>query len=100
MEKINIKIDRELDLMTAYVQEDRLNKSELEVIDIDDYNILIHLDPLTKEVVFVQVYDFSIIRRKLLGQLTLLITKRAIRNWLDLIIKSFKANKPQEKFAH
>jgi hypothetical protein len=100
MAKMNIKIDKELDLMTAYVQEDKLNKTELEIYDIDDYNILLHVDPTSKEVVYVQIYDFSIIKRKLIRHLIFLITKGAIRNWLAPIIESFKINKPQERFAH
>lgn len=100
MAKMKIKIDKELDLMTAYVQEDKLNKAELEVYDIDDYNILLHVDPNTKEVVYIQIYDFSIIKRRLTRHLIFLITKGAIRSWLTPIVESFKINKPQERFAH
>lgn len=96
---MNIKIDKELDLMTAYVQEDKIGKTNLEVIDIDVYNVLVHIDPETKEVVYIQIYDFSIIRRKLLKHLIFLITNGAIRTWLDTIVESFKANKPRERFA-
>jgi len=99
MAKMNIKIDKGLDLMTAYVQEDKINTTDLEVIDIDAYNILLHIDPSTKEVVFIQIYDFSIIKRKLIRHLIFLITKGAIRNWLNPIVESFKANRPQERFA-
>lgn len=94
MAEIELNIDKELDLLTAIVKNSDPIDSQLEVKEIDD-NILFHINPSTNELVMIQIYDFSIIRRKLIRHLLFLITKDAIRIWLSSLIASFKASKPR-----
>jgi hypothetical protein len=94
MEKMNINIDKTLDLLTATFPSKKENGSHLEVIEIDN-NILFHVNPETNEVVMVQIYDFSVIKRKFIKHLMPFITKDSIRIWLNTLIASFKANKPK-----
>jgi len=99
MEKIIINIDKKLDILTAYIDDNIDNKSNLEVIEAD-MNILFHVNPETRELVMIQIYDFSIIKRMLQKKMFFLVTKTAIKTWLNTIIESFKANnKLKEKFA-
>jgi hypothetical protein len=100
MEKMNINIDKKLDVLTAYIKEDYISNSNLEVIEVDDMNILFHIDPQTRELVMIQVYDFSVIKRILIKRLLFLVTKNAIKTWLNTIVESFQANnKLKERFA-
>lgn len=96
MEEIKLDINKELDLLTVHVNPEKIGKTRLEVVEIE-YNILFHIDPETNELIMMQIYDFSIIKRKLLRHLTFLITKDAIKAWLRTIIESFQANKPIKK---
>jgi hypothetical protein len=100
MEEIKLDIDKELDLLTVHVSPEKIGRTRLEVVEIE-YNILFHIDPETNELVMMQIYDFSIIKRKLLRHLTFLITKGALKAWLTTIIASFQANKPiKNKLAY
>ncbi len=97
---MNINIDKKLDVLTAYIKEDYISNSNLEVIEVDDMNILFHIDPQTRELVMIQVYDFSVIKRILIKRLLFLVTKNAIKTWLNTIVESFQANnKLKERFA-
>ena len=99
MEKMNINIDKKLDILTAYIKVDSTNKSNLEVIEAD-MNILFHVNSQTRELVMIQIYDFSVIKRMLIKHLLFLVTKNAIKTWLSTIAESFMAsNKLKERFA-
>ncbi len=100
MEEIQLKIDKELDLLTAFVSNPELNKSPLEVREIDG-NILFHINPETNELVMIQIYDFSIVRRQLTRHRMILLTKESIKTWLNTLVESFRANNktPRERFA-
>ena len=99
MEKMIINIDKKLDILTAYTNVDSINKSNLEVIETD-MNILFHVNSQTGELVMIQIYDFSVIKRMLIKHLLFLVTKNSIRAWLSTIAESFKANnKFKERFA-
>lgn len=99
MEEIKLDINKDLDLLTVYVNSEKINKARLEVIEIDD-NILFHIEFSTNELVMIQIYDFSIIKRKLSRHLTFFLTKNIIKAWLNTIIASFRANKLlEERFA-
>ena len=102
MEKIKIDINKELDLLTAYVDENRnSNNSNLNVLPGPfDGSILFHVDNQTNELVMIQIYDFSIIKRKLMKELIFLVTKHTIQRWLTTIVDSFRANRPIERYAH
>jgi hypothetical protein len=91
MAQIELNIDKELDLLTAIVNPNTTN-SQLEVREIDD-NILFHINPVTNELIMIQIYDFSVIRRKLVRHLLFLITKDAIRVWLNSLVVSFSAGR-------
>jgi len=101
MEKIKINIDKELDLLTAFIDsKNEHGTGHLEVKEGPfDGNVLFHVNPSNNEVVMIQIYDFSIIKRKLLRHLIFLLTKDAINTWLSTLVDSFKANRPQERFA-
>jgi len=96
MAQIELNIDKELDLLTAIVNPNTTN-SQLEVREIDD-NILFHINPVTNELIMIQIYDFSVIRRKLVRHLLFLITKDAIRVWLNSLVVSFSAGR-KPRFA-
>ncbi len=100
MEEIKLKIDKELDLLTAFISKPENNHSPLVVKEVDG-NILFHINPETNELVMIQIYDFSIVRRQLTRHLMLLVTKESIRTWLRTLVESFKANNktPKERFA-
>lgn len=99
MEKMNINIDKKLDILTAYIKDDAIDKSNLEVIETD-MNILFHVNSQTGELIMIQIYDFSVIKRMLTKHLLFLVTKNAIRAWLSTIAESFKANnKLKERFV-
>lgn len=99
MEKMNINIDKNLDLLTATFPELQSGGQPLEVVEID-YNILFHINPVTKEIIMIQIYDFSVIKRKFIKHLMLFITKDSIRTWLNTLIASFKANKSNLAYNH
>jgi hypothetical protein len=90
MAEIELNIDKELDLLTAIVKNSNSTNSPLEVKEVDD-NILFHINPSTNELVMIQIYDFSIIRRNLIKHLLFLVTKDAIRVWLNSLVASFRA---------
>lgn len=92
MEEIKLNINKELDLLTVHINPEKIGKTRLEVIEIDD-NLLFHIDSSTNELVMIQIYDFSIIKRKLFWHLNFMLTKDAIKAWLSPIIASFQASK-------
>jgi len=100
MEKMKIDIDKELDLLTAYLENKNSNNKNLNVLEGPfDRNVLFHVNSQTNELVMIQIYDFSIIKRRLMKELIFLVTKHTISSWLTTLIDSFKANKPVEKYA-
>ena len=98
MEKIEINIDKELDLLTAYIGQSSENKNtHLEVLEGPfNGNVLFHVNPKNNELVMIQIIDFTIIKRILFKHMILLLTKDAIITWLSTLIDSFKANKPKQ----
>jgi hypothetical protein len=91
MSTIRYEIDRTLDVFTAYVQEEICHPLETIESALFDGNILFQVDSVTGKLVKIVVYDFAIIRRKLLWQLIFLYTQRAIENWLTVMITAFQA---------
>lgn len=101
MEKFEVNINKELDLLTATIKENKETNNPLDVLPGPfDGNILFHVDSVTHELVMIQIYDFSIIQRKLMKGLIFLITKHTISKWLSTIADSFKANRPTATYAH
>ena len=66
--QIRIERDKKLDLFIAHVRE-ITNPLEIRVVPIFDGNILFKVDSVTNELVQVFIYDFSVVRRKLLMKL-------------------------------
>lgn len=100
MNEIKIEIDKELDLLTAYIKE--VNNPLDVIAGPFDGHMLFFIDSQTKELARIEIYDFKIIRRILVRQFIFLITKKTIKNWLSTIADSFKANHPihEKSFAH
>jgi hypothetical protein len=86
-QEIRIEIDKQLDLLTARLKE---TKNPLETIESD--NFLFFVDSETKDLVMIQIYDFRVIRRKLLRHLMILVTKRAIQTWIRTLADTFRAS--------
>jgi len=101
MEKIKIDINKDLDLLTAYLENSHSDNDHLDVLPGPfDGNVLFHVNSQSNELVMIQIYDFSIIKRKLMKELIFLITRHTIRRWLTTIADSFRANRPIERYAH
>ena len=100
LEDIRIEHDRELDLLTAYLNED--SENQLDVLEGPfDGHVLFYVDSVTKKLARIEIYDFSIIQRMLLRRFIFLLTKETIKSWLATLIDSFRANpNHQERFAH
>ena len=99
MNDLKIEIDKELDLLTAYIKE---VDNPLETIAGPyDGHILFFIDSQTKELARIEIYNFKKIRRILIRQFIFLITKETIKNWIIPIADSFRASpKHTESFAH
>lgn len=96
--EIKISIDKDLDLLTAFVNE---KKSDNSLTAIDSGNIIFYVEPETNELIMVQIYDFNVLRKKLFKNLMVLATKGAINAWLNSIISAFQAsNTLTNKYAH
>jgi hypothetical protein len=93
MSEIRYEIDRSLDVFTAFVKDEIRHPIETIESELFDGNILFQVDAVTGDLIKIVVYDFSIIRRKLLMKLIFLYTTRAIKNWLAMIITAFQAGK-------
>ena len=91
MTEIRYEIDHTLDVFTAYIQEEISHPLETIESQLFDGNILFQVDLESGELVKILIYDFSIIRRKLLWQLIFLYTIRSIENWLRVMITAFQA---------
>ncbi|RLB99977.1 MAG: hypothetical protein DRI57_32875 [Deltaproteobacteria bacterium] len=96
--RIKIERDRELDLFIAHVRE-ITNPLETRVVPLFDGNILFKIDSVTNEPVQVFIYDFSVVRRKLLTKLVFVYTTGAVENWISMLIAAFKAGKKTDTLA-
>jgi hypothetical protein len=95
---IRIERDKKLDLFIAHVRE-ITNPLETRVVPIFDGNILFKVDSVTDELVQVFIYDFSVVRRKLLMKLVFVYTKNTAKNWIRMLIAGFKAGKNTNTLA-
>jgi len=94
--KIRIVRDRQLDLLTAYLKDG--NEIELEAIEAD--NIIFYVDPKSKELVMIQVYNFNAFRKEMLRDMMIVVTKKAIQRLIELIADAFRSNNSfRHKFA-
>lgn len=91
MAKIMYDFDKTLDVFTAHVKQEILHPLETIESNLFDGNILFQIDSVSGELVKIVIYDFSVIRRKLLMQLVFLYTHRAIENWLNMLVFAFQA---------
>ena len=96
--RIRIERDRELDLFIAHVRE-ITNPLETRVVPLLDGNILFKVDSVTDDLVQVFIYDFSVVRRRLLTKLIFVYTTGAVENWINMLIAAFKAGKKRDKLA-
>jgi len=86
--KITIEIDKDLDLLTALVN-DKRNNDSLESIDYD--NIIFFVEHDTKKLIMIQVYDFSIFKKKMLSKFLRVESNESINTWLYFLVNSFQA---------
>lgn len=96
--QIRIERDRELDLFIAHVRE-ITHPLETRVVSLFDGNILFKVDSVTNELVQVFIYDFSVVRRKLLTKFVFIYTTSAVKNWIGMLIAGFKAGKNASALA-
>ncbi|CAG1021505.1 hypothetical protein DOJK_01042 [Patescibacteria group bacterium] len=97
--KIIMERDKKLDTFVARIREIE-HPLETEVCPLFDGNILFKVDSVTGELVQIFIYDFSIIRRKLLVKLLFLYTTESIRSWLEMLISSFTSGQHAKQLAH
>ena len=88
---IQYEINSVIDVFTAHVKPDIAHPLETIEAEGGAGTILFQVDSLTKELVRVVIYDFSVFRRKLLMKLIFLYTTKTLENWLNTIISSFQA---------
>ena len=88
---IPYEIDAKIDVFTAYIKSDISHPLETIETELSAGTILFQVDALTKELVSVVIYDFSVFRRKLLMRLIFLYTTNTLENWLQTIISAFQA---------
>lgn len=91
MANIMYEVDKRLDVFTAHVKREILHPLETIESGLFDGNILFQVDSVTGELVKIVIYDFSVLRRKLLLQFVFLYTRRATENWLNMLISAFQA---------
>ena len=82
---------KDIDLYIAYFSEEVRNPLETIPSPFLDGNILFEVDTKTKELVRITIYDFSVVRRKMLRQFLFLFTQKAIKNWLKTLAEAFQA---------
>ncbi len=96
---IRIERDKQLDVFVGHLRE-ITNPLETEVAPLFDGNILFKIDSVTGELVQIFIYDFSIVRRKLLMNLMFVYTATTIKNWLKMLVASFNVGKNTKILAH
>jgi hypothetical protein len=96
---IRIERDKQLDLFIAHIRE-ITNPLETEVAPLFDGNILFKVDSVTGELVQIFIYDFSIVRRKLLMNLVFVYTTTTLKNWLSWLIAGFNVGQHTKILAH
>jgi len=94
-----IERDKQLDVFIAHLRE-ITHPLETKVAPLFDGNILFKVDSVTGELVQIFIYDFSIVRRKLLMNLIFVYTTTTIKNWLKMLIASFNVGKNTKILAH
>jgi hypothetical protein len=96
---IRIERDKQLDVFIAHLRE-ITNPLETKVASVFDGNILFKVDSVTGELVQIFIYDFSIIRRKLLINMVFLYTATTLKNWLKMLAASFNVGKNTKILVH
>ena len=94
-----IERDKQLDVFIAHLRE-ITHPLETKVAPLFDGKILFKVDSVTGELVQIFIYDFSIVRRKLLMNLIFVYTTTTIKNWLKMLIASFNVGKNTKILAH
>jgi len=94
-----IEYDEQLDVFIAHLRE-IAHPLETEVASLFDGNILFKVDSVTGELVQIFIYDFSVVRRKLLMNLIFVYTTATIKNWLKMLVASFDVGKNAKILAH
>jgi hypothetical protein len=88
--KFSTEYDKNLDLFTAFVKDEVVNPLKTIESPLFDGHILFKVDSVTGELVKIVIYDFSVIRRRLMTHLVFLWTKKAIKSWLQMLITTFQ----------
>ncbi|RKZ45522.1 MAG: hypothetical protein DRR00_26505, partial [Candidatus Parabeggiatoa sp. nov. 3] len=96
---IRIERDKQLDVFIAHLKE-ITHPLETEVAPLFYGNILFKVDSVTGELVQIFIYDFSIVRRKLLINLIFVYTTTTIKNWLNMLVASFNVGKNTKTLVH
>jgi hypothetical protein len=85
-----IEYEKKLDLFTVHVKDEIINPLKTIESPLFDGNILFKVDSVTGELVKIVIYDFSIIRRKLMMQFIFIWSKRAMKSWLQMLVTTFQ----------
>jgi hypothetical protein len=88
--ELSTEYEKKLDLFTVYVKDEVVNPLKTIESPLFDGNILFKVDSVTGELVKIVIYDFSVVRRKLMTDLVFLWTKKAIKNWLQMLVTTFQ----------
>ena len=99
LEAIKLERDTKLDICIAHIREIE-HPLETEVSPLFDGNVLFKVDSVTGELVQIFIYDFSIVRKKLLTKLIFLYTSQAINTWLQILIAGFGAGQHADRLIH
>ena len=85
-----VEHEKKLDLFTVHVKNEIINPLKTIESPLFDGNILFKIDSVTGELVKIVIYDFSIIRRKLVMRFIFLWSKRAMKSWLEMLVTTFQ----------
>jgi len=88
--ELSTEYEKKLDLFTVYVKDEVVNPLKTIESPLFDGNILFKVDSVTGELVKIVIYDFSVVRRKLMTHFVFLWTKNAIKNWLQMLVTTFQ----------
>ena len=91
IQHIPYKIDSTVDIFTAYLTHEVKHPLETVETEFLGSQMLFQVDSVTGDLCRVLIYDFSVVRRKLLLRLIFLYTTQSIENWLNMLISAFQA---------
>ena len=89
-EIVKIITDKKLDVLEAYLT-DTEPQNPIDVVEGPFAgHVLFEIDSVTKELIKITIYDYSIVRRNLMREYIFLLTQHALKSWLNQIADSFR----------